>query len=220
MDNSEGEIRILIADDHPIFRKGLIKTIEDDGRYSVISETGNGSEALELIRKTNPDIAVLDIDMPGKSGIEILQQLYKEHSKVKTIILTMYKDEEYFNESMDHGVKGYILKDSAVVELLECIESIIAGKHYISPMISDYLIDRFEKIKLLKNEEPKLELLTKTERQVMRLLSENKTSREIADEMFISERTVENHRANICTKLGLKGYNALLLFAIEHKSIL
>ena len=158
--------------------------------------------------------------MPKLNGIEILKAVQREKLPVKCVILTMYKDEEYFNQAMDYGVFGYLLKDSVVIELIECIEAVQSGKHYISPKISDYLLQRSEKQKALTNAIPQLQQLTKTEREVLRHLSENKTSRKIAEEMFISERTVENHRANICSKLGLKGYNALLLFALKYKSIL
>ena len=220
MDNKGTIINIIIADDHPIFRQGLKKVLESGKKYSVVSETSNGEEALQNIRDIKPDVAILDIDMPKLNGIEILKIIHKEKIPVKTIILTMYKDEEYFNQAMDYGVMGYLLKDSVVIELVECLETIETGKHYISPKISDYLIQRSEKQKSLSNAVPQLQLLTKTETEVLRHLSENKTSKKIAEEMFISERTVENHRANICSKLELKGYNALLLFALKHKSIL
>jgi DNA-binding NarL/FixJ family response regulator len=220
MDSKGTIINIIIADDHPIFRQGLKKVLESGKKYSVVSETSNGEEALQNIRDIKPDVAILDIDMPKLNGIEILKIIHKEKIPVKTIILTMYKDEEYFNQAMDYGVMGYLLKDSVVIELVECLETIETGKHFISPKISDYLIQRSEKQKSLSNAVPQMQLLTKTEMEVLRHLSENKTSKKIAEEMFISERTVENHRANICSKLELKGYNALLLFALKHKSIL
>ena len=220
MSAPDKKIKVLIADDHPIFRQGLKKVLEEDGKYLVISETSNGTETLEKIRELKPDAAVLDIDMPGLNGIEILKAIQKEKIPVKSIILTMYKDEEYFNQAMDYGVLGYLLKDSVVIELIGCLDAVVSGKHYISPKISEYLLQRSEKQKALMNAVPQLQQLTKTEREVLRHLSENKTSRKIAEEMFISERTVENHRANICSKLGLKGYNALLLFAVTYKSVL
>jgi DNA-binding NarL/FixJ family response regulator len=220
MENSKNIVKVLIADDHPIFRQGLKKVLESEKKYVVVAETSNGEEALVKIRETSPDIVILDIDMPKLNGIEILKIIHKEKIPSKSIILTMYKDEEYFNQAMDYGVMGYLLKDSVVIELIECMEAIESGKHYISPKISDYLLQRSEKQKALTNAIPQLQQLTKTEREVLRHLSENKTSKKIGEEMFISERTVENHRANICSKLGLKGYNALLLFALKNKSIL
>lgn len=220
MENSKNIVKVLIADDHPIFRQGLKKVLESEKNYAVVAETSNGEETLEKIRETNPDIAILDIDMPKLNGIEILKIIHKEKIPSKSIILTMYKDEEYFNQAMNYGVMGYLLKDSVVIELIECMEAIESGKHYISPKISDYLLQRSEKQKALTNAIPQLQQLTKTEREVLKHLSENKTSKKIGEEMFISERTVENHRANICSKLGLKGYNALLLFALKNKSIL
>ena len=173
MNTSVKKINVLIADDHPIFRQGLRKVIEEDGKYSVISETSNGAETIEKIRELKPDVAVLDIDMPKLNGIEILKAVQREKLPVKCVILTMYKDEEYFNQAMDYGVFGYLLKDSVVIELIECIEAVQSGKHYISPKISDYLLQRSEKQKALTNAIPQLQQLTKTEREVLRHLSEN-----------------------------------------------
>lgn len=211
-------MKILIADDHPIFRQGLLKIVEQDKSFELAAEAGDGAEALQLIERHQPGIAVLDISMPSKSGLEIIKAAKAKKLRTDFIILTMYKEEEYFNEAMDLGVKGYILKENAVGDLLGCLHAVAKGKHYVSPLISDYLINRDARMKKLAQEKPGLNDLTAMERRILHLIAENKTSREIATELHISFRTVQNHRANICAKLDLKGYNKLLQFALEHKS--
>jgi DNA-binding NarL/FixJ family response regulator len=211
-------MKILIADDHPIFRKGLLKTIEGDASFEVVAEAGDGAEALRLIEKLAPEIAVLDISMPGLSGLEIVKAGREKNLPVEFIVLTMYKEEEYFNEAMDFGVKGYILKECAVTDLLEGLKLVANGRHYVSPIISEYLINRNARLEALMAQKPGLRDLTHTERRILKLIAENKTSREIAAQLHVSYRTVQNHRANICAKLGLKGHNKLLQFALEHKA--
>ncbi|MDZ7289997.1 MAG: response regulator transcription factor [candidate division KSB1 bacterium] len=213
-------MRILIADDHPVFRKGLAKVLEGEVATELVAETGDGAEALRLIEKHRPDIAVVDISMPNMSGLEIVKAAREKNLPVKFIILTMYKEEEYFNQAMDLGVKGYILKESAVTDLLDCLKLVAQGKYYVSPIISEYLINRTARQDAILHDKPSLRDLTPMERRILKLIAENKTSREIAAQLFISYRTVQNHRTNICAKLGLKGYNKLLQFALEHKSYL
>jgi|GEM_PF-203961 len=213
-------MKIFIADDHPIFRQGLLQIIEGDPELEIVGESGDGEEALQLIRSLCPDIAVLDISMPGMSGLEIVSEVQKESLKVEFIILTMFDDEEYFNEAMELGVKGYLLKENATSDLINCLRAVEKGKHYVSPMISDYLIKRRERTKAITEKVPSIQDLTQMEQRVLRLLAENKTSKEIATELFISYRTVQNHRNNIANKLNLKGANKLLQFAIENKAYL
>ncbi|MBA4317559.1 MAG: DNA-binding response regulator [Flavobacterium sp.] len=214
------EVRIFLADDHPIFREGLINIIQQEKRFMVCNSAGDGNSALEIIRKEQPDVAVLDISMPGLSGLEIARQISVEGLSTLPVILTMYNEEEYLDEAMELGVRGYLLKDSTTTEIVDCIKSIIQGGFYISNELTSYLIKN-KKNKSSKNEViEKLESLTPAERQVLKLLSLNKTSTQIADELFISSRTVQNHRMNISHKLGLSGHNKLLLFAIEYKSLL
>jgi DNA-binding NarL/FixJ family response regulator len=215
-----GKIRILIADDHPIFREGIISIIEKDGKSEVVSSCGDGLEALNKIEELKPDIAILDIDMPKLNALEIVKELNTKNFICKIIILTIYKDEEYFNEAMDLGIKGYLVKDSIANELIECIESVLKGIHYISPVLSEYLITRSDKEKSLLKDKPGLKLLTRTEKNILHLLAENKTSKQIARELFISEKTVQNHRNNISRKLGIKGPHKLLEFALKNEHLL
>jgi len=211
-------MNVLIADDHTILRQGISKIIEGEPSIDVVGETGDGDEALELIRSLKPDVAVLDINMPGRSGLEIVKACRDTDLPTEFIILTMYKEEEYFDEALDAGVKGYILKENASSDLLDCISSVAEGKYYVSPILSEYLINRDARRKKLQKEIPALEQLTEMERKVLKLIAQNKTSKEIAAELFVSHRTVQNHRTNICNKLNLRGHNKLLQFAIENKS--
>lgn len=211
-------IRIIIADDHPIFRGGLRQIISADKTIEIIGEADNGEKALELIHELKPDIAVLDIDMPKKTGLDVLRAL--ENSKTKIIFLTMYAEEDIFDEAMDLGIKGYVLKDSAVSDIIECILSVNEDNYYISPNVSNLLVNRRNKSKNLIKKNPELGNLTKTERNILKYISENKTSKEIAEVLFLSHRTVENHRTNISNKLNLRGSHSLLKFAIENKSYL
>jgi DNA-binding NarL/FixJ family response regulator len=212
------KIRVLIADDHPIFRKGLRQVIESDPLLSVVAEAEDGAGALDQISLTNPDVAVLDINMPGVGGFDVVRALRERRVQVAVIILTMHNDEAVFNAAMNLGVRGYVLKDSAITEIVGGIKSVASGHHYITPQLSGYLIERNR----LGTEHAAgalgLDRLTPTERRVLRLLADYKTSKEIAAELFIHPRTVDNHRTNICQKLNLHGSHTLLKFALEHKS--
>jgi len=211
-------MNILIADDHTILRQGLRKIIEGQPEFDVVGEAGDGDEALQLLRSLKPDVAVLDINMPGKSGLDIVKECRAAALPTEFIILTMYKEQEYFDEALDSGVKGYILKENASSDLLNCISAVADGKHYVSPILSEYLMNRDARRTKLQEKIPGLSDLTEMERKVLKLIAQNKTSKEIAGELFISHRTVQNHRTNISNKLDLKGYNKLLQFALEHKS--
>lgn len=213
-------MKILVADDHPIFRKGLVDIINTSENFQCEAEAGDGKTALQLLRDTTPDIAVLDISMPEMNGLEIVQQAHQEEINTLFVILTMYKEEEYFNEAMDLGVQGYLIKDNAVTDLLNCLQTVAKGQYYVSPFLSDYLVRRSQRQASLNAQTPSIAQLTATERQVLRLIAENKTSKEIADKMSVSHRTVQNHRNNICQKLGFKGHNKLLYFALQNKDSL
>jgi len=221
MEKSENDkTTILIADDHPVVRKGLAQAIGKDSFFSIVAECGDGDETLQKILELKPDIALLDISMPGMDGLDIIRNIRKENNTIEFVILTMYDNEEYFNEAMDIGVKGYLLKDTAIGEVMKCLHTVADGRHYICPAISDYLVSYKSRNDDLAQANPSLSDLTETERKILNLISENKTSKEIAAELFISARTVQNHRYNICAKLNLHGSNKLLQFALENKDIL
>lgn len=206
-------IKVLIADDHHIFRKGVLSILEEDKSIKVIGEASNGDEALDLSIRLKPDIALLDIDMPGLSGLDVARKLKQENSPVKSVILTIHKEREFFEEAMALNIKAYVLKDSIANDLIDCIKKVAGGDYYISPAITGYLVQMRKEF-----HEPDLaDKLTPTELQILKLIAQNKTSHQIAEELFRSVRTIENHRNNICSKLDLKGPHALLLFAIENK---
>ncbi len=214
------KIRIVMADDHPIFRSGLRQIIEEDKNIEILGEADDGKDALELIYTLNPDIALLDIDMPVKTGLDVLRELNSKKLKPKVIFLTVFADEDIFDEAMELGISGYVLKDSAISDIIDCIRTVAAGKYYISPSLSEFLVNRRDKLKRLEENKPALSKLTKTEMNVLILLADGKTSKQIGEEMFISHKTVDNHKTNISEKLELRGTHSLIKFAIENKAIL
>lgn len=216
----EDSTRILIADDHPIFREGLVRTIEREKTFSVIAQAGDGAEALRLIAELRPDLAVLDVSMPVMDGIEVARNVHEQALPTELVFLTMYKDPQYFNAAFDLGVRGYVIKDSVAAELISCLRAVTEGQYYISPVISHLLIEKNKHVESLTTSSPSLDKLTPAERSILKLLAGNHTSKEIAEKLFVSVRTVENHRTHICQKLGIKGHNKLLQFAMENKSAL
>ncbi|MBA4184546.1 MAG: response regulator transcription factor [Acidobacteria bacterium] len=212
------QIRIVMADDHPIVRQGLRQMIETDKNLSIVAEAGDGQTALELIEKHQPDVTVLDIDMPKMDGFAVVRELQKRRINVEIVFLTMHSEEEIFQAAMDLGVKGYVLKDSAVTDIVSSIKSVAAQRPFLSPALSALLLNRRRRAEDFEREQPGLHLLTPTEKRVLKLIAEDKTSKEIGEELFISYRTVETHRANISRKLDLHGSLALVKFAVAHKS--
>ena len=216
MQNND-QIQVLIADDHPVFRRGLRMIIEADARLKIVAEAEDGAQALERIREFQPDVAVLDVDMPNADGFEVVRQMQKLNLHTQIIFLTMYKDEGLFNQAMDLGVKGYILKDSAISDIVSGIKAAVRGKNYISPPLATFLVKRSQRHVAFIEKTPTINDLTPTELRILKLIAKDKISRDIADELFISIRTVERHRLNICTKLDTHGNNALLKFSLENK---
>lgn len=212
------EIRIVIADDHPIFRQGLRQVIEKVSYLKVVAEAEDGITALERIQEHRPEIAILDIDMPNQDGFAVTRLIGEHRLPVTVIFLTMHKDELHFNEALNLGVKGYIIKDNAAADVVNCIHAVAAGQDYISPALSSYLLKRSKRAAALIEQQHGLRDLTATELRILALLADYKTSKEIATELCVSVRTIENHRANICVKLDLHGTHALVKFAVQHKS--
>jgi DNA-binding NarL/FixJ family response regulator len=210
------EVKILIADDHPIFRSGLKSVIEKEADFNIVAEAADGAAALELIKQHQPDVAVLDLDMPEKDGFTVARELQNSRIPVNIVILTMHKDEMHFNQAIDLGVRGYIIKDSAAAEVVGCIRTVFSGKEYFSPTLSSFLLNRVRRV-ASSIHQAGIGDLTPTERRVLYFLAQLKTSREIADQLGVSPRTIENHRARICSKLELQGSHALTRFALQHK---
>lgn len=209
-------IRIAIADDHPIFRSGLSQLLSSDERVKVVGEAENGEKALALIRQTMPDVAILDIDMPEQDGFEVAQELIKGKVPVKIVFLTMHKNQTLFNRALDLGVKGFVLKDSAMEDILNAVRAVSREQNFISPALSTFLHKRAQSSARFEEDNPSVKNLTKTERRILAMIGSYKTSKEIADELFVSRRTVDTHRNNISLKLGLKGAHALLKFALDN----
>jgi DNA-binding NarL/FixJ family response regulator len=209
---------IVIADDHPVFRRGLRMVIDSEPGLEVVAEVDDGPAAIAAIETHQPKLVVLDVNMPGMNGFDVVRAMQAARSPTAVVFLTMHKDEAMFNAAMDLGVEGYILKDSAVTDITGCIKSVLAGRPYISPQLSEFLLTRSRRSEALNRELPQLQRLTPTESRILKMIADYKTSKEIADILCIHSRTVDNHRTNICQKLELKGSHALLKFAVEHRS--
>jgi DNA-binding NarL/FixJ family response regulator len=212
------DIRIVLADDHPVVRQGLRQTIENDPRLKVVAEAGDGHAALEMIKRLRPEIAVLDIDMPGLDGLAVARLLLEQRPPVEVIFLTVHREEDLFNAAVNLGAKGYVLKDSALTDIVSSIKAVAAGHHYTSPAMTTYLFNRNRRVQPGAKEGPGIEDLTPTERRILRLIAEYKTNKMIADELSISKRTVEKYREIISEKLDIHGSHALLKFALSHQS--
>ena len=212
------KIRIVIVDDHPIFRRGLREIIESDARYLVAAEVGDGESAIQQIKSLKPDVAVVDLNLPRITGLEVVRAVSALPHPPVIVVLTMQADEGTFNAAMDAGAQGYLVKENAVSDVLAGLKAVAAGGVFISPSVAQFLVRRHHRASALKEQKKGLIALTPTERCILRLVAENKTNKEIAGELFISHRTVETHRSHICEKLELSGNRALLAFAFEHRS--
>jgi DNA-binding NarL/FixJ family response regulator len=218
--SASGKIRVVIVDDHPLFRQGLKQAVEADARFDLAGEAEHGDAALEMIRKLQPDVAVLDVNLPGMNGLEIAAALRAQKSKSRLVILTMLKDEQAFNKALSLGINGYVLKENAAAEILRSIAAVAEGESYVSPSLTDFLLRRRSRAEALASQKPGLDNLTVAEKRILKRVAFGKTNKEIAAELFISPRTVESHRANICEKLSLTGSNRLLQFALENRDAL
>lgn len=210
-------IKIFIADDHPIFRSGLRQLIETAPRMTVIGEAKDGAEAIERLLASPADIALLDIDMPKADGFEVLTTLRQKGVSLQFVFLTMHKDEQFLNAALDLGVKGFLVKDSAAEEVLDCLNAVVNGEEFISPQLTSFLLKRLRQARENPPQPSLLDQLTPTERRVLKRVAAYKTNKEIAAELCMGIRTVEQHRLNISEKLNLHGRHALMKFATENK---
>jgi DNA-binding NarL/FixJ family response regulator len=213
------KLKILIADDHPLMREGLKIVLQELPLTKTLFEARDGGEAIKILLSENIDIVTLDVEMPVIGGFGVARKIAESNIKTRIIFLTMHKDYHMFNEAMETGAMGYIIKENAVDEILECVECVVAGEYYISPSLSKFLVKRERELDTVTSGSL-TDSLTKMEKIILLLVADNKTTREIADELFISYKTVENHRANIARKLNLHGSHSLLKFAISNKGIL
>jgi len=212
------EIELLIVDDHPVFRRGLRGIIEEHPCFRVVGEAGDGQEGLRLALERRPDIAVVDIDLPRQSGLDLARALRRMNSPVKVVFLTMYKDEEIFNAAMDLGAWAYVLKDNAADAIVGALQKVSQGEIFLCHSTAEIGKRRSEAVRALLLSKPQLESLTAAERRILKLIAEDRTTKEIADFLQISFKTVENHRLSICHKLNIHGSHSLLKFAFDHKS--
>lgn len=209
------KITLIIADDHPIVRQGLRHVIERETDLKVIAEADDGVAALERIEELKPHVALLDVDMPRMDGFELLRVMRERSLNVAVIMLTVHREEAFFNRALQLGAQGYLLKDSALAEIVSGIRAVAAGQNFVSPLLTSYL---FQKKAAPKSAGLSVELLTETERQVLKLIAEYQTNNQIAAQLFISPLTVKTHRRNISVKLGLEGKHTLMKFALDHKA--
>jgi DNA-binding NarL/FixJ family response regulator len=211
-------ITVVIADDHPILRKGVREVIEEDAMLCVVGEAGDGDAALAQIAALQPAVVVLDVDMPGRNGFDVLREIRARGLETAVIVLTLHADVHFLIEAMDLGALGYLLKDSALTLIVDGIKAVAAGRQFVSPSLTPLLMSRRARALALAAGRPGLAELTPTEQRILRLVAGGQSSKEIADALSIHYRTVENHRVNIAQKLGLHGHNAVLKFALEHKA--
>ena len=214
-----GNIRVLLADDHTLVRKGLRSLLEKENGIEVVDEAENGAETLKKIGQTPPDVVVMDIGMPVMNGIETTRRIKKRHPEVKVLVLTMHAVDEYIFEILKAGASGYVLKKSAPSELISAIRTVHEGGSFLSPSICDTVV---EEIKRKTGGDKKLvgyDSLTDREREVLQLISEGKTVREIAEMLFISLKTVETHRSHFMQKLGLRNTAEIVPYLLRKDSI-
>ena len=212
-------IEVLLADDHPVVRRGLKATIEEDESLLVIAEAADGTDALRQIVALRPAVAILDIDMPGLNGLGVAREVATQKIDTRIIFMTFHADEDLMRAAMDLGGKGYLLKGSETDEVVAAIHAVCAGRTYIGSTMAAVLLKQKTNADQ-KGQTLDLSVLTPTERKVLRLIADGLSSKEIGDEISIHYRTVENHRTNMCRKLGIEGANALARFALQHRSTL
>ncbi|MDX2173301.1 MAG: response regulator transcription factor [Bacteroidota bacterium] len=214
-------IKILVADDHLMLRKGVIGILNDSQMALEIMEAPDGQEALDLCITHQPDIALLDMEMPKLNGLEVCAKLQQLKLRTKVLFLTMYKEADLFNKALDLGAWGYLIKDNTSTELINAITELNDGKKYLPDSLKNQLVSGKSNIIVNNEIAQKIATLTKTEKDILLLISKQVISKEIAAKLFISEKTVKNHRYNIIKKLELSGdQNALLKFALEYSSYL
>lgn len=211
----EEKKRIVIVEDHTVIRQGLKALLNSSNDIEVVGEAGDGLNAIRRIMEVNPDLALLDLSMPKMGGISVIKEINKRCSETGILVLTMHKDEEYVLEAFQSGAKGYCLKSSSRDELFVAIRAVLSGKTYVSPEISDRVLEGYLETKKKVKETSSWDTLTQREREVLKIVGEGYRNKEIADYLCISVKTVEKHRANIMQKLDLHTASGLTAYAID-----
>ena len=206
-------IRVLLADDHALVRAGIRSLLQTFQDIEVVAETGDGQEALTLIEQHRPDVVLMDIAMPGMNGLEVAARVAKDLPGVRVIILSMHNNEEYVLQALRAGSKGYLLKDAATAELEVAIKAAVRGETYLSPVVSKHVIGDY--VRRVGGEASSLEQLTPRQREVLQLIAEGRTTKEIAQILNISVKTVETHRAQLMERLDIHDVAGLVRYAIR-----
>ncbi|MGA2463410.1 MAG: response regulator transcription factor [Thermodesulfobacteriota bacterium] len=209
------KVRIVIAEDHTILREGLKSLLSSNPDFEIIGEAEDGREAIRCVEKFKPDLILMDLSMPRMNGMDAIKEIKKRFSETKILVLTVHKTEEYILATLKFGADGYILKDSTHAELVLAVKNVLSGKHYISPGISEKVIEGYLEGKKTLKRKSSWETLTQREREILKLIAEGYKNKEIGDYLCISPKTVEKHRANLMEKLALHNVQALTTFAIE-----
>jgi two-component system, NarL family, response regulator NreC len=207
-------VKILIADDHKILREGLKSLLEKQPGFAVVAEAEDGISAIDAVKKHKPDIAILDIGMPDLNGIEVTRKIRSETAETRVIALSMHSDRRFVMGVLEAGAKGYLLKDSAFVELVTAVTAVAKGKTYLSPSIAETVV-KSSLEKSDREEQGSSILLSGREREVLQLVAEGKSTKEIAFKLFVSTKTVETHRKQIMDKLNIRTVAGLTKYAIR-----
>jgi two-component system response regulator NreC len=209
------QIRILLADDHNIIRDGMRLLLERQAGFSVVGEAADGREVVQLAQEQSPDVVVMDIAMPNMNGIEATRRIVERSPSIGVVILSMHYDESYVIRSLKAGARAYLLKDAVKMELISAIQAVVQGRSYFSPKISRILQEDFVQLLGRRGGDDSYELLTEREREVLQLVAEGKTNKEIASHLNLSLYTVDTHRTHILQKLNLHSVPELILYAVR-----
>ena len=212
-------IRVVLVDDHALVRQGFRRILEDDPDLTVVGEASNGMDAIALVKKTDPDVVVMDMAMPEMSGLHATMELIKQRPGTKILILSMYSDEQYVRNALDAGAKGYILKNAIENDLTRAVKAVAGGEQYLAPELSSVLIKAIQSGSFDKSTDP-YDRLTQREKQVLQLIARGKSNKEIAVMLDLSVNTVAVHRANLMSALGVHKTAELVLFAVKKGLVL
>jgi DNA-binding NarL/FixJ family response regulator len=213
------KIRILVADDHAIIRKGFRFVIQQQQDMEVIAEAADGREAVRLAEELEPDVVVIDIGMPQLNGIDAAEQITRRNPRTRVIILSVHSDETYIVRALNAGVKGYLLKESADLDLVRAVRSVAQGRSFFSPKVAQTLAEDYVRLLQQRGAQDSYEILTEREKEILQLLAEGKSNKEVATILNLSPYTVETHRANIMQKLNLHNTADIVLYAVRKKII-